>query len=69
MNPGVYGPLDSATNLYTGLPINRQMVSTSADKRAHEGQLMDNSGELMDSGTAFTRLNILVDKNISEIKI
>ena len=28
MNPGVYGPLDSATNLYTGLPINKQMVST-----------------------------------------
>ena len=31
MNPGVYGPLDSATNLYTGLPINKQMVSTVAD--------------------------------------
>ena len=30
MNPGVYGPLDSATNLYTGLTINKQMVSTSA---------------------------------------
>ena len=28
MNPGVYGPLDSATNLYTGLPINKQRVST-----------------------------------------
>ena len=27
MNPGVYGPLDSATNLYTGLPINKQRVS------------------------------------------
>ena len=23
MNPGVYGPLDLAANLYTGLPINR----------------------------------------------
>ena len=29
MNPGVYGPLDSATNLYTGLPINKQRVSTN----------------------------------------
>ena len=28
MNPGVYGPLDSATNLYIGLPINKQRVST-----------------------------------------
>ena len=27
MNPGVYGPLDSAINLYTGLPINKQRVS------------------------------------------
>ena len=31
MNPGVYGPLDSATNLYTGLPINKQRVSMSID--------------------------------------
>ena len=28
MNPGVYGPLDSATNLYTGLPISKQRVSS-----------------------------------------
>ena len=28
MNPRVYGPLDSATNLYTGLPIDKQRVST-----------------------------------------
>ena len=34
MNPGLYGPLDSATNLYTGLPINRQRVS-KATSTAH----------------------------------
>ena len=39
MNPGVYGPLDSATNLYTGLPINKQMVSREIGFSHPEGSV------------------------------
>ena len=56
MNPGVYGPLDSATNFYTGLPINKQRVSKLKELQSlfhAAAALGESSIDLMDSASDF----------------